>query len=157
MTLEIRRATIEDVEEIARLYVVLSDHQQPIDPSNTRYRLAPEVWRRQAATILTDPERGTFVALSDGSAVGFVSCSFAAKPWGRSCEINTLVVDEASRGREIGTRLMETIERFGIEQGAAGLRVDVLTGNAAARRFYERLGYHEIAVRYAKKVPDDSP
>ena len=51
------------------------------------------------------------MARSGGRVVGFVGLAYEDKPWGLSCEVKTLVVDEDRRGRGLGTALMRAAER----------------------------------------------
>lgn len=157
MSLTIRPATLDDLEEVTRLYLVLRDHHRRLDPTNIRYQVGEQGWREHAERVLADAERGNLLAERDGSVVGYISCFFAQKPWGLSWEIQTLVVDEPERGAGVGKALMEEAERIGIERGAAGLRLDVISANVDARRFYEALGYREIAVRFGKEIPRPAP
>ncbi|SCG49500.1 GNAT family N-acetyltransferase [Micromonospora halophytica] len=55
------------------------------------------------------------------------------------------------QGRGHGRRLVETFLRAAADAGAAGLHVGMVTANVRARGFYDRLGFHEIA------VPDPGP
>jgi ribosomal protein S18 acetylase RimI-like enzyme len=95
------------------------------------------------------------VASLDGLIVGFAKLSFADKPWGLACEIETLVVERHTRGHGCGTRLMRAAESCATRAGAKGMRVDVLLANEPARSFYEGLGYEPFALRYGKAVADD--
>ena len=92
------------------------------------------------------------MARSGGRVVGFVGLAYEDKPWGLSCEVKTLVVDEDRRGRGLGTALMRAAETEAHSSGARGLRVDVLQMNGPARSFYEGLGYEMFAARYGKPV-----
>ncbi|MEV4482998.1 GNAT family N-acetyltransferase [Micromonospora coxensis] len=57
----------------------------------------------------------------------------------------------AQQGRGHGRRLIETFLRAAAAAGAGGLHVGMVTANVRARGFYDRLGFHEIA------VPDPGP
>jgi ribosomal protein S18 acetylase RimI-like enzyme len=98
------------------------------------------------------PQNHYLVAEHDGSVRGFVKLSIAEKPWGLSCEMDTLVVDEGWRGRGIGKELLVAAEDHAVEIGARGLRADVLASNEEGRAFYEREGYSLVAVRYGKSI-----
>lgn len=149
----VRDAVVDDQPEIARLYVELRDHHRLLETRNPRYELGDLVWELEARRALQDPETHMLVAESeDAGIVGFTRLSLDEKVWGISCEVHTLVVEEASRGAGIGTRLMDAAESWAEAEGAKGIRVNVLLGNAGGRAFYEREGYLPIALRYGKPL-----
>ena len=94
------------------------------------------------------------VAAQDDLVLAFMKIHFETKPWGLSCEVDTMVVDDKWRGRGIGTQLLEEAEEIARKHGATGIRVDVLIPNYDGREFYERAGYEAFAVRYGKPVRD---
>ncbi|MFK4105701.1 GNAT family N-acetyltransferase [Streptomyces sp. NPDC019531] len=55
------------------------------------------------------------------------------------------------QGRGYGRALMETFLRALHERGVAAVHLSMLSANTPARAFYDRLGFHEIA------VPDPGP
>jgi ribosomal protein S18 acetylase RimI-like enzyme len=149
--MQIRLATPDDIDEITRLYLVLRDHHADIEPDNIRYRTSDERWRVMAARAL-DGEDSVLLAEEDGSTVGMVIVRFADKPWGRSCEIDTLVVDEGRRNSGIGRLLMERAEEIGRSTGSPAARVNVAFNNHDGQRFYEKLGYLPSSVRLGKEL-----
>ncbi|MBA2274750.1 MAG: GNAT family N-acetyltransferase [Actinobacteria bacterium] len=88
----------------------------------------------------------------DEGIVGFARLSLEEKVWGTSCEVHTLVVEEATRSAGVGGRLIGAAESWALAEGAKGIRVNVLLQNAGARAFYEREGYLPIALRYGKPL-----
>jgi ribosomal protein S18 acetylase RimI-like enzyme len=150
--ISIRRATLADLDEITRLYIVLKEHHVRLLPSSPRYQVPDDGWRVVAEKSLRDPGSAAFVALSSEQTVGFMKLSFVEKPWGLSCELDTMVVDPHHRSRGIGSCLLRQAERCASERGAKGMRADVLIDNYEARRFYERDGFEPTSVRYARPV-----
>lgn len=151
---KVRAATLEDTKEIARLYMSLQRHHGRLQPANPRYKVANTKWREVARAAIENPKADVFVVEDGGTIIGMMKLSYADKPWGLSCEVDTMIVDSRRRNRGIGAVMLEAAERRAHDAGAAGLRVDVLIENYDGRRFYERAGYEPIAVRYAKRVPD---
>jgi len=152
MPVAVRRATLDDVSVVASLYVELKHHHRALAPSAERYQVDDEAWQRIAYESLEDPEKTVFVAEVEGRVVGFVRLELVPKPWGISCEIATLVVEEETRRRGVGLALLRASERFAKDVRARALRVDVLHDNVEGRAFYEREGYSLFAVRYGKPV-----
>ncbi len=151
--IHVRDAEIDDHPEIARLYVELRQHHRLLEAHSPRYELGDFVWELEARRALQNPDIHLVVAESeDEGVVGFARLSLEEKVWGLSCEVHTLVVEEASRGAGIGRRLMDAAESWAVAEGAKAIRVNVLLQNAGGRAFYEREGYLPIALRYGKPL-----
>lgn len=146
----VRVARPADLADAARLYVALKNHHRPLQPHSRRYQVPDEEWAAEAERALADEHTTVLVREESGRVVGVLTLSFVQKVWGLSCEIHTLVVDEAARGRGHGTALMRAAEGLAVRKGAKGMRVDVLETNVLGRSFYESLGYGVFAVRYGK-------
>jgi ribosomal protein S18 acetylase RimI-like enzyme len=148
----IRPATPGDRAAIVSLYLELEDHHRVLQPSNARYNLGRKRWDGLVARFLADPSVAMLVAATPDVPVGFAKLMMVEKPWGLSCEIDTMVVSTRFRGRGIGRRLMDAAEAYARTHEAKAMRVTVLVENGDGRRFYEREGYGPIAVRYGKPV-----
>ncbi|HQU27478.1 MAG TPA: GNAT family N-acetyltransferase [Acidimicrobiales bacterium] len=68
-------------------------------------------------------------------------------------ELYTLVVAPDQRGRGVGTALLGALEGTLAAEGATGLRVEVMTGNEDALRFYRRHGLVEGEVVLYRVAP----
>ncbi|MEO1057499.1 MAG: GNAT family N-acetyltransferase, partial [Actinomycetota bacterium] len=55
--------------------------------------------------------------------------------------IQAVAVDEAGRGKGVGSALLAHAEQTAHEVGAQRMALDVSVNNDGARRLYERLGY----------------
>ena len=150
--MKIRRARADDLEVIAALYVQLKHHHGRLAPNTPRYEMPDEDWTAYARAALADPSYRIYVAERGPDVVAFLKLFFEQKSWGRSCEVETLVVDDSVRDRGIGSALMERAEEVAREEGARAMRVNVLHMNHEGRRFYEHRGYRTIAVRYGKPL-----
>ena len=150
--MKVRRAGPDDVEAIASLYLQLKDHHRRLVPGSPRYEMDDDTWTAHARQGLEDPEKRFYVAQRGPEVIAFLKLFFEEKSWGRACEVETLVVDEHARERGVGHELMKTAEEVARQEGALGMRVNVLQLNDEGRRFYERSGYRTIAIRYAKPL-----
>lgn len=96
--------------------------------------------------ILTQspPATSVFVVDRDDEIAAFGACGrqrdvdLAAKGYGG--EVSAIYVLASAQGRGVGTALMRVMAAALTEQGLAGMSLWVLRENAAARRFYDRLG-----------------
>jgi GNAT superfamily N-acetyltransferase len=94
-----------------------------------------------AATGRTEPARHLSIALRDDAGAvqgGLVGISYY--DW---LLVEMLFVPEARRGQGLGARLMLAAEAEAARRGCRGVWLD--TGSAAARAFYERIGYGVFA------------
>jgi ribosomal protein S18 acetylase RimI-like enzyme len=146
----IREATIDDLDDLLRLQLQLREHHRHLEPDAPRYRVEAGEWRRLLELTLGRDTETVLVAVVDDAIHGFVKLVFAPKPWGTSCEMDTLVVDEAHRSSGVGKALVSAAEVTATERGAGGMRANVLAANDRGRGFYERLGYGLVSVRYSK-------
>lgn len=152
MTISLRPAVPEDRTRIVDLYLALRDHHRSLQPANPRYSVPRAGWERTIDRAMLNDEARVIVAEEDGVIAGFMKLAFVEKPWGKSCEVETLVIDDPRRSLGIGRRLMDEAERIARDSGAAGVRVDVLFENERAREFYERLGYTRTSIRLGKAI-----
>jgi len=83
---------------------------------------------------------GVYIAVVDGSAVGFVYVQFYE--WNRLAQIQGLAVDPSYQRQGIAAELVKVAERFAREKGARGVYVDTPTLNRKGRGFYEAVGYN---------------
>lgn len=92
------------------------------------------------------------VAESSGEVVGFVGAcvdhGVELNAYGR---ITALAVDEKWRGRGVGKRLVEQVERWCRERGAD--RVTLTSGQhrPESHKFYKAIGYEATGVRFIKR------
>lgn len=101
---------------------------------------------------MDDSEQHFYVAERDASPIGFVRLFYEEKAFGLACEVETLVVDDSSRGAGIGDELIRHAEAMARESGAKAMRVNVFSVNEDGRRFYEERGYQMVAARYGKTL-----
>lgn len=134
-----REATPEDAEAIHALAGELAGAVGDSAPTL-------EAVRARLSELLEAQQAGVLVAEDDGGAVVGV-VSFWIKPdlahGDTVVEVPTLVVAEGSRRTGVGKLLMEEIQHLAAENDAGLIELVATRDNAAARDFYDSLGFVE--------------
>ncbi|MDB5816465.1 MAG: GCN5-related N-acetyltransferase [Rhizobacter sp.] len=89
------------------------------------------------------PHAFSVLAFSEDTAVGLINCiegfsTFACRPL---VNVHDVVVDPAFRGRRVASGMLVRVEQEAVRRNACKLTLEVLQGNAAALRAYEREGF----------------
>ena len=143
----IRRARQADIPDIGRLLHQVEDvhHQGRPDLFRAGGRKYDD---SQLETMLSDDSRPIFVATSpdDARVLGYAFCVLERYEGdGAHCDmltlyIDDLCVDEAVRGRHVGTELYDHVLGFAREKGCHNVTLNVWSCNASACAFYEARG-----------------
>jgi GNAT superfamily N-acetyltransferase len=140
--LQIRRATPDDAESIARLVTQLG---YPAVASDMPARLAR----------LRDHDRGAVLLAHRGDAVVGLATIHVHSVVHRAGDVawlTALVVDESARGTGVGRALVAAVEQFAREAGCERLSVTTHERRADARAFYARLGLEQTGRRFGKAL-----
>ncbi len=105
--------------------------------------LSEEVVQTLAAKLKAFGKAITFLAVEGEHYLGLVNCiqafsTFKAKP---ILNIHDVIVVESARGRGVAPAIMNAAEAHARATGCCKLTLEVLEGNASARRAYEKIGY----------------
>jgi [ribosomal protein S18]-alanine N-acetyltransferase len=126
-----------------------------VDDLEAMFRLdvacfAPEFRSDRASMQVFAEERGAIVLVAEargGGVLGFVIVHVERLAAGWRGYVVTLDVVEEWRRRGLAGMLMLEAEARVAAAGGRWMELHVFTGNAAAIRFYERLGYERIGMR----------
>lgn len=144
--MRIRRARTTDIPDISRLLLQVAQVHADGRPDlfmagGTKYTA------EELAGIIADDTRPIFVATDENDAVlGYAFCVFedyagdTVRTPVRTLYIDDICVDEAARGRHVGTAVYEHVLAFAREQGFYNVTLNVWSCNPGAQRFYEALG-----------------
>jgi ribosomal protein S18 acetylase RimI-like enzyme len=146
----IRRAAPDDASVLAALgattFTETFGHLYP--PEDLQVYLfgshSVEAWTR----VLTDPQRGVWVAALGSVPVGFIAVGACKLPI-ENCEpmageVHQLYVLARHHNLRLGSQLMDVGLEWLEAQGRAPLYVGVWSKNLGAQRFYSRYGFNKV-------------
>ena len=138
--MEIRKASIEDIENIAELYIsnwketykdmLSSDY---LDQLNVQYGI--EKW----SEFLEKDEHWIYVAYDGDDFLGFGACSPDSEIEG-CLYMDSLHICPESQGKGLGTKTTQRIREYALESGYTRMSVCIVRGNDGARDLYLKLG-----------------
>lgn len=142
MTVTVRDAAATDVQAIVDLLAQLG------------HPISTETVEGQLALLAGTGRDRVLVAESDGVVLGVLSLHWTPllhrdKPLGR---VTALVVDEAARGRGIGSRLVAEGEQVLREARCSAVEVTSNVRRAEAHDFYLGLGYGQPSAYFRRSL-----
>ncbi len=143
--INIRSAELRDIPALGRLLYEVHKVHSDVRPDLFKAG-ARKYTDEQLEEILQSGERPVFVAEQDGQVVGYAFCIPKQFVGDRSMTdvrtlyIDDLCVDEAARGKHIGTKLYDFVLDFAKRQGYYNVTLNVWADNKAAVKFYEKIG-----------------
>lgn len=136
---ELRLAALADAPEA--FVSTLAEWQDATEPR----------WRER----LSIPGAIDLVAYVEGAPVGMATG--VPSDGHDAVELISMWVSPVARGRGVGDRLLQLVERWGAAQGATGLRLSVVPANGPAIALYERHGFlatGEVGDRCGGRLPE---
>lgn len=150
MDLQIRKGTVQDIEEISDLYDAVNDYLE----KHINY----PGWRKGIYPTREDAVRGIdegclYVAVNEHKIAGslilrhdpekaYYTASWKRDiPYDKVFVIYTFAVHPAYFNRNIGSQLLEFAEKTAYGCGVESLRLDVFEGNLPAISLYEKNGF----------------
>jgi len=150
MSITIRRATVDDAEDIARIINSVVDEKK----YTSLRKFSVEEEREYLGSL--DEREGLFAAIKDGKIVGLQEISLFEK-WSESMghvgNILTLIL-QPFRGQGIGTKLAERTLNFARENRYEKISSYIIEDNIHAINYYEKIGFRVVG-RWAKQVKLD--
>ena len=154
MNFHIRPALPTDKDFILSLASRFSDFDLP------EWRTASEVDstnRRLLQKALEQPEPGSAVFVAEGGngqLAGFIHLETEADFFGGIPHgyVSFVGVEKAFEGQGVGHILMNQAETWTRQQGYRLLTLYVFAGNLRAQRLYQKTGFRQELIKYAKEV-----
>lgn len=137
----IRMADLGDPDQAAALVEILDAYAR--EPNGQSAPLPTEARANLAKGLREHPSAFVLLAFDGARAVGAAVCfvgfsTFAGKPF---VNLHDLAVLPGYRGRGIGSRLLDEVERCARERGACKVTLEVHDTNHGAKRLYEATGF----------------
>jgi ribosomal protein S18 acetylase RimI-like enzyme len=148
----LRIATAADEPILSRLAARLAGFELP------SWRAAEEIISADARGLLEAVREGStdnqvLIAERESVPVGCLHILAQTDFFGRRhAHISVVATSEAAEGSGVGRALMARAEAWARERGLSLVTLNVFAANARARRFYERAGYTQEIVKYAKPL-----
>ncbi len=121
----------ELVDDVARLLKQLSPNRTP--PT-----------RAELDELLAQPGVELLAAIDDARIVGMLTLVVYRIPSGVRARIESVVVDEAARGRGVGEALTRDAVDRAVSAGARRVELTSRPAREAANRLYPRLGFERL-------------
>ncbi len=156
MDIEIRKATIQDIDSICRIIrsAVLTMEEAGIHQWDEIYPTRDD--------FMNDIKDGY---LSIGSLQGEMAVVFAVNqecepeyadgaweyPERKFCVLHRLCVDPRFQNKGIARSIVEYVEESALKQGFAAIRLDAYSENPYALRLYDNMDYHRVGTATWRK------
>ena len=152
----ITAATVADIEPIVDAWLLLAQDQQRYGSTLKIEENRTAIRKEVTHLIVADT---VFVARCENEFCGFVMFHRQDGVYAESISrgtVTNLFVLPAYRGNGIGSALLSKAENALYEEGVDLVTIEVLAGNADAKRFYDREGYSPHRIEVAKKFERDN-
>ena len=134
----VRRAQLADATRMAELSGTLG---YPVSAQAMKQRLT-RVLKLETHSVFVAERNGEVVGWTHGVEQEMLELECGGEIWG-------LVVAENQRGRGVGRRLIEAVEKWARDRGLENMSVRSNVVRAESHPFYERIGYTRYKTQHA--------
>ncbi len=150
--ISVRKAKKGDIKRIGEL--LLQVHRVHSSGRPDIFRVGSRKYTdTELEAILENENTPVFVAVDEmDKVVGYAFCAYEEVKNDKSLEdrksiyIDDLCVDEAMRGKHIGTKLYEYVKEQAAENGCYHITLNVWSLNTSALKFYEKCGMKPLKI-----------
>ena len=137
----VRRANYGNAADAAAVVAMLDAYAS--DPAGGGEPLSDFAKLNLVRELAARPQIYSVLAFDGEQPVGLVNCiegfsSFACRPL---VNVHDVAVLASHRGRGIAEQMLSLAEVIAVERGAVKMTLEVLSGNAPAKKLYERIGF----------------
>lgn len=154
--MEIKKATLADLEEIMSLWHDLTTYKVNLEPYLTLAKDHIQTARDYLSGKLLDPDTIVLLARENGRAVGYLMGFVIFPPPVFTPRkigfINEVAVADEFRRRGIGTSLVNEAVAWFHSRGANSVELSVYAKNQVAKEFWHKLGFAEIRAGLAREI-----
>ena len=147
---QIRPARPQEIDRIAALWSLITDHHASLDPLFRMRRgpVAEGELRELLRALRRDPDAEFFVCDVEGTPVGLCIVRIDHAPpileETERAEISDVGVRPEWRRRGIARRLVEAAQAWVRERGVARIEIQVASGNREGQAFWRAMGYADL-------------
>jgi ribosomal protein S18 acetylase RimI-like enzyme len=157
--MEVRRATLDDLDALASLRPWVHDEHARAHPDNFKLTESGAA-RREAEAWLGQPNVHVLLATQGGAPVGYLRAEVYDRAERelmharRILYLDQIAVQESDRGQGHGKRLIEAGVALARELGIGIVELDVYAFNAKARAFFLSQGFEPQRERLCRVLTD---
>ncbi|MBX0357725.1 GNAT family N-acetyltransferase [Halobacillus sp. Nhm2S1] len=105
-------------------------------------------------TFITENKASAFIAIDKNKVIGFIWCYPRVFFDEQRVYINSLIVSREYRGKKIGEKLVDSVERYAKSLGAVAVDVSTAAFNTGGLGFYRKRGFEDERVQLVKPIGD---
>ncbi len=156
MELQIRKATIEDLDVLHEFHIGLIEYESNIDPLINKTEEFYEKAKKDYEEALKKEDHMFLIAEKNGKPVGYVygwiekpPVCFTPKLRGYLCDA---FVKEKFRGKNIGEKLTEEILKIFKSRNVSWVKLGVYAKNINAINVWKKLGFEDYIIEMTKMI-----
>ena len=135
--LNIRKATIDDIEAIAKMFdAYRMFYQRPSDMEGATNFISERLLKNESVIL---------IAFLENKAIGFAQLYpiFTSIGMQRTWLLNDLYIESSARGKGVASAMLNAAKDFGRSTNSKWLMLQTSTTNAAAQALYEKNGWRK--------------
>jgi len=162
MEILVREARSEDYDPLTEVMEEVDAYHRQALPHIFCATVGAARSRAHIDELISNEDHALFVAERKGQVIGVVHVALRETPDipilvpRRYVAVDTLVVSEAHRRLGIGRALMERVQRWALDKGAAQIELGVWQFNQGAIAFYEKIGYRTTNLKMTRLLELES-
>lgn len=156
---QFRKATKKDLNYVADLATILENAEIPFDSNIKPGYYQTKIGRKYLLKDIRDKKKIFLVATINNQVIGFIDGYIYNKKeeyidsFGY---LNRVSVSNQFQKRGIGSALIQEFTNHVLKQGAKYIKLNAFEKNTPAVTLYQKLGFQEYSIYYAKEIKQKS-